>query len=123
MIALQEKSIKTIQRMLGRWYKQVLDELANNVEVKYNDLYIDQKQFINKDISNKDLEEYTDMMTSGFNIGAKQLNKAFSKDIQVVGTFGVDPGDALKYANEFAGQRVKGLDDYSKQRINQLVTQ
>lgn len=123
LIDLQEKYIKTIQRMLGRWYQQVLDQLATNTEVKYNDLYVDQKQFINKDISNNDFEEYSKMMTDAFNIWAKQLNKAFKKDIKIAGTFGVDPADSLKYANEFAGSRIKGVDDYSKKRINDLVSQ
>lgn len=123
LIALQEKYINIISKMFGRWYKQVLEDLANNTEVKYNDLFIDQKQFINKDISNKDFEEYSKMMRDGFNIGAKQLNQAFKKDIRVDATFGVDPADSLKYANEFAGARIKGIDDYSKKRINGLISQ
>lgn len=123
LIDLQEKNIKVISRMLGRWYQQVLEDLANNTEVKYNDLFVDQKQFITKDISNKDFEEYSKMLTDGFNIGAKQLNKSFKKDIRITGTFGVDPADALKYANEFAGSKIKGIDDYSKKKINDLVSQ
>jgi len=68
-----------------------LDDLESNTELKYNDIFIDQKQFINKDVSNKDLDEYGKMMQDGFNIGAKQLNKSFKKDIRVDTTFSVDP--------------------------------
>lgn len=123
LIALQNKYIKTIERMLGRWYKETLQTIKDNPDVKINDLMIDQEQFIDKTISNSDFEEYSEMMTSGFNIGAKQLNQAFKKDIKVEATFGLDPGDALQYANDKAGERIKGVDDYSKKRINDLVSQ
>jgi len=122
LIKLQEKYIKTIERMFWRWYKKVLDDLESNTELKYNDIFIDQKQFINKDVSNKDLDEYGKMMQDGFNIGAKQLNKSFKKDIRVDTTFSVDPWDSLKYANEFAWSRISGIDEYSKKRINNLVS-
>lgn len=92
---------------MGRWYKDTLETIKNNPDVKINDLMIDQEQFIDKDISNKDFEEYSEMMTSGFNIGARQLNQAFKKDIKVEATFGLDPGDALRYANDKAGDRIK----------------
>lgn len=122
LIKLQEKHFKTIERMLGRWYKLTIDKLSKDVEVNYNDLNIDQTQFVSKDVSNKDLEEYSKMMQDGFNAGAKQLNKSFKKDIRIDTTFGVDPWDALKYANEFAGSRISGIDEYSQKRINNLVS-
>lgn len=109
--------------MLGRWYKETMQALKDNPEVKINDLMIDQKQFVNKAISNSDFETMSDMMTSGFNIGAKQLNQAFKKDIRVDATFNVDPSDALRYANNNAGKMVTSIDDYGKKRINQLVSQ
>lgn len=68
LIALQNKYIKTIERMLGRWYKETLQTIKDNPDVKINDLMIDQEQFIDKTISNTDFEEYSEMMTSGFNI-------------------------------------------------------
>lgn len=122
LIKLQEKYIKTIERMFWRWYKKVLSDLESNTELKYNDIFIDQKQFINKEVSNKDLDEYGTMMSDGFKIGAKQLNKSFKKDIRVDTTFSVDPWDALKYSNEYAGSRISGIDEYSKKRINNLVS-
>lgn len=109
--------------MLGRWYKETLQTIKDNPEVKINDLMVDQKQFINKAISNSDFDEMSEMMTSGFNIGAKQLNQAFKKDIRVDATFNVDPMDALRYANNNAGSKIKGIDEYSRKRINQLVSQ
>lgn len=123
LIALQNRYIKTISRMLGRWYKQVLDDLSKNQEVKYNDLFIDQKQFITKEISNKDFEEYSSMLKDAFNVWAKQLNKAFKKDIKIDTTFNVDPSDALKYANEFAWKRIRWVDEYTQKRINGLISQ
>lgn len=123
LIALQEKYIKTIEKMLGRWYKEVLQTIKDNPEVKINDLMVDQKQFINKAISNSDFDEMSEMMTKGFNIWAKQLNQAFKKDIRVDATFNVDPMDALRYAKDNAGAKIKGIDDYSKKRVNDLVTQ
>lgn len=65
---MQEKYIKTIEKMLGRWYKEVLQTIKDNPEVKINDLMVDQKQFINKAISNSDFDEMSEMMTKGFNI-------------------------------------------------------
>lgn len=123
LIDLQEKYIKTIERMLGRWYKITLDQLAKNTEVQYNDLFIDQKQFLNKEFTQDDFAIYSKMMKDGFNVWAKQLNKAFKKDINITTTFGIDPADALRYANKYAWDRIKGVDDYSKKRINALVSQ
>lgn len=31
--------------------------------------------------------------------------------------------DALRYAKDNAGAKIKGIDDYSKKRVNDLVTQ
>ena len=123
LIALQEKYIKTIEKMLGRWYQEALQRLRDDPEIKINDLTIDQTTFITKDISNTDLEEYSNMMTSGFNTGAKQLNASFKKDIKIEATFWLDPSDASKYANELAGARVTWVSDYSRKRINELVSQ
>lgn len=123
LIALQEKNIKTIEKMLGRWYVETLETIKNNPEIQINDLMIDQEQFIEKFFSSDDLEALVKMITSAFNIGAKQLNDAFKKDIRIEGTFNVDALDALRYANEFAGARITGIDDYTKRRINNLVTQ
>lgn len=122
LVDLQEKYIKSISNMLGRWYKVALEELKNNKEAQYNELFIDQKQFIEKDFTESDFTMFSKMMKDGFNIGAKQLNKSFSKDINITTKFGVDPGDALKYANEFAGARIKGIDAYSQKRIKDLVS-
>lgn len=123
LIDLQEKYIKSIEKMLGRWYKATLDELAKNTEVQYNDLFIDQKQFLQKEFTQNDFAIYSKMMKDGFNVWAKQLNKAFKKDINITTTFGIDPADALRYANKYAWDRIKGVDDYSKKRINALVSQ
>jgi hypothetical protein len=73
--------------MLSRWYQEALQRLRDDPEIKINDLMIDQTAFITKDISNTDLEEYSNMMTSGFNTGAKQLNASFKKNIKIEATF------------------------------------
>lgn len=122
LIDLQNKYIKIITKMLGRWYKETLQNLRDNPEVKFNDLFIDQKQFLYKEYSTSDFASYSKMMRDGFNIWAKQLNKAFKKDINIDTNFWIDPGDSLKYANEFAGARIKGVDDYTQKRINGLIS-
>lgn len=123
LIKLQKKYIKIIEKMLGRWYKEVLQELDDNVEVQYNDLFVDQKQFITKEYSTSDFASFSKMMKDWFNIWAKQLDASFKKDIKIDTTFGIDPSDSLKYANEFAWARIKWIDDYSRKRINNIISQ
>lgn len=49
LIKLQNQYIKVIKRILIKQYKDVLKDLEKNTEVKYNDVFIDQTQFIEKD--------------------------------------------------------------------------
>jgi len=123
LIKLQKKYIKILEKMLGRWYQLVLQELKDNRQVLFNDLFIDQKQFITKEYSTNNFASFSKMMRDGFNIWAKQLNASFKKDIKIDTTFGIDPWDSLKYANEFAWARIKGIDDYSRKRINNVISQ
>lgn len=123
LITLQERYIKSISLMLGRWYKLALAELKNNTEASYNEVFIDQKQFMSKEISWDDFKMFSKMLKEWFNAGAKQLNSSFKKDVKIDTSFSIDPADSLKYANQFAWSKIKGIDDYSRARIKSLITQ
>ena len=122
LISLQKRYIKIIQKILERQYKGILEELKTNSEAKYNELFIDQTQFIKKDFVD-DLADIVAMIQNAFTIWVKQLNKLLNKDVSVATNFGLQPNDAIAYAQKHAGELVSNVDAYSKKRINQLVTQ
>ena len=66
LVDLQEKYIKRISRMLGRWYKVALEEIKNNKEAQYNEIFIDQKQFIEKEYTKTDREVFLRMLEESF---------------------------------------------------------
>lgn len=122
LIKLQKKYIKVMQKILDKQYKEILKELENDTEIKYNDLFIDQTQFIEKDFA-EDIEKFIAMISSAFKIWVKQLNKLMAKEVTVEASFGIKPKDALDYAKEYSANRIKDIDDYTRKRINNLVTQ
>jgi len=121
LIKLQKKYIKIMQKILDKQYKEVLKELRDDPEVKYNDLYVDQSEFIEKDFA-EDIEKFIAMISKAFGIWVKQLNKLMSSEVTVEASFGIKPNDALDYAKEYAGDRITKIDDVTKKRIKNLVT-
>lgn len=122
LIKLQKKYFKVIEKILQKQYKAVLKELEKNTEVKYNDLYVDQTEFIKKDFS-EDLDEFIAMITGAFTIGIDKLNVLMAREVKVEASFWLKPKDALDYAKEYAGNRIKNIDDYSRKRINKLISE
>lgn len=124
LIVLQRQYTKKIQKMLDVWYQETLKTIENDMTVKYNDLYIDQSQFVDieKAITGDDFYMATQMLQDGFNVGAKQINKAFSNDVRIDATFGLDPSDALSYSNDKAWQLITGIDNVAKKRINNIIS-
>lgn len=122
LIRLQNQYIKVIKSILIKQYKDTLKELEKNTEVKYNDLFIDQTQFIEKDFWDN-LEKFFTMLSKAFNFGKKQLDKMLSKEVTVEANFWLEAGDALAYARKYGASQVKNIDENTRKRINDLVVQ
>ena len=121
LIKLQKKYFSILEKILEKQYKAVLKELEENTEVKYNDLYIDQTQFIEKDFS-EDLEKFIAMITSAFKIWVKALDTLMRREVKVETNFWLKAKDAVDYAKDYSASRIKNIDDYSRKRINKLIT-
>lgn len=122
LIKLQKQYFKIIEKILQKQYKSVLKELETNTEVKYNDLFIDQKEFIDKDFSD-DIDGFVAMINSAFKIGIDAINRLMEREVTVDLSFWLKSQDALDYAKEYAWNRIKNIDDYSRKGINNLITQ
>jgi len=122
LIKLQKQYIKVIQKILDEQFKETIKELEKDTELKYNDIFIDQTQFIDKDFA-ENANKFIDMLYKATLIWIKQLNKLFSKEVTVDASFWLKPAEALEYAKELAGDRITKIDNYTKTRINSLLVQ
>jgi hypothetical protein len=121
LIKLQDKYIKVIEKILEKQYKWVLKELEQNPEVKYNDLYVDQEQFIEKDFEDF-VDQFVNMVAGAFAIWIKQLNKLMKREVTVEANFWLSNEAVIEYARWYAGARITMIDNYTKKRINKLIT-
>jgi len=120
LIALQVDYIKLLTKIAWEDYETILSELEKNPEVKYNDLYIDQSKV------KKGLGDFFDaisgIISSAFQIGAVELNKDLKDEVKVETSFNISDEETLAWAEEFAGKRITGIDEYTKKRVNKLIT-
>lgn len=63
------------------------------------------------------------MLTKAFNFGKKQLNTLLSAEVKVETNFGLNADDALKWARDYGAKQIKGIDESTRKRINDLVVQ
>lgn len=123
LISIQRKYIKKIKKILQRQYKAVLKELETNPSILINDLLVDQKQFIEKYEDDEDgLETYTNMISDWFKEWAEQLDSSFKIDPRIDVSFGIKDEEALNFARLHAAEKVTRIDEYTRKRINNLVT-
>lgn len=122
LIKMQKKYIKVMQKILDKQYKETLKDLEDNVEIQYNDVFVDQEQFIDKDFQ-EDIEKFIAMIWWAFTIGIDQLNKLMAKEVTIEASFGLKSQDAIDYATQYSASRITNIDDYTRKRINNLVSQ
>jgi len=129
LIELQEKYIKIIQKIFEKRYNEVLDYLEKDPEVKLNDSLIDQSQFVEKitklfeiDLDEEDITEMITMFAKWYWIWIIQMSKIMSAEVTTEALFGLDPAESLVYAEEHAWELITRIDEYSRKRINNLIS-
>lgn len=63
------------------------------------------------------------MLSKAYKFGKKQLDTLLSAEVKVDANFGLSADDALRWAREYGAKQIKGIDDSTRKRINDLVVQ
>lgn len=122
LIELQEKNIKSIEKILQKQYKEVLKELLQNTEVKYNDVFVDQSEFIEKDFLDN-FNTFVKMIKNAFKIWKKQIDNLLKKEVSVETWFWLKLDEIQDWAKQYSAERIKNIDDYSRKRIKNLISE
>jgi len=120
LIKLQIKYIWVIEKILKQQYRKTIKELKTNSEVNFNDIFIDQKQFIKKDFQ-ENINKFVLMISRAFKIWIKELNNTMKAEVKVDSSFWLDAEYSVNYAKKYSADLVTNIDEYTKKSINKVI--
>lgn len=122
LVEEQKDLVKILEKIFKKWYNLALQELKSNEKLKLNEfLEIFEKENIKKFADSDDLEKISKKLENSFLIWAEKLEKSFEKNPKINISFWLSDENAVKYAKEKWSKLISQVDDYTKQRIANLV--